>query len=103
MPVMEISVVPVGSGVSLSRYVSECVNIIRRTKNIKFDITAMGTIVEADNLEVLFSLVKKIHKRIFGLGVLRIVTNISIDDRRDKQLTIKGKLRSLNKRLEAGN
>lgn len=102
MPVMEISVVPVGSGVSLSRYVSECARVVRSTKNIKFDITAMGTIVEADNLEILFSLVKKIHKRIFRLGVLRIVTNISIDDRKDKQLTIKGKIKSLNRRLKAG-
>jgi len=45
MAVMEISVVPLGKGSSVSSYVADCIRVLKKEK-MPFELTAMGTNVE---------------------------------------------------------
>jgi uncharacterized protein (TIGR00106 family) len=91
MAMIDISVVPVGTGSpSASQYVAGAVRILRNEPDIKYELTAMNTVIEGD-LEHLLSLAHKMHNSAFEAGAPRVVTTIRIDERRDKPLTIEGK------------
>jgi uncharacterized protein (TIGR00106 family) len=99
MAIAEISVVPLGTKTpSVSQYVARAVKVLEREKGIKYEMTAMGTIIEGD-LDRILAVVKKMHEGAFGEGVARVVTVIEIDDRRDKAQGMKEKLDSLKKKL----
>ena len=101
MPVMEISVVPLGTGSpSVSRFVAGAVRLLREEEGIAYEITAMGTIVEAEDVETLLRVAAKLHRSPFEKGAQRVVTTITIDDRRDKKLTMAGKIASVRKKLQ---
>jgi len=103
MAIAEISVVPLGTKTaSVSTYVARAVKALQQERDVKYEATAMGTIVEAD-LDRILSVVMKMHEAAFGEEVERIVTTIRIDDRRDKTRTgrMQDKLSSLKKELES--
>jgi uncharacterized protein (TIGR00106 family) len=99
MAVAEVSIVPVGTlKTSISQYVVEAIRILRDEKDIKYELTAMGTIIEGDTDRIL-ALAGKIHKSAFDVGAKRVVTTLKIDERRDKPLSISGKVESVKKKL----
>ena len=101
MPVMEISVVPLGTKTpSVSRYVASCVDMLSRRTDIRYELTAMGTIVESENLATLMHLAQEMHTSVFSYGIQRVVTTIKIDDRRDKTLSIEGKVKSVKRNMK---
>lgn len=101
MAIAEISVVPLGTKTpSVSKYVARAVKALQQEKDLKYETTAMGTIVEAD-LDKILAVVKKMHEATFGEGVGRVVTTVKIDDRRDEPRTIKDKMASLRRELQA--
>jgi uncharacterized protein (TIGR00106 family) len=100
MAIAEISVVPLGTKTpSVSQYVARAVKVLEHEKDIKYEITAMGTIIEGD-LDRVLTVVRKMHEETFGDGVARVVTTIKIDDRRDKAQSMKGKVDSIRKKLQ---
>jgi uncharacterized protein (TIGR00106 family) len=100
MAIVEISVIPLGTKTpSVSRYVADALKTLEKEKDIKYELTSMGTIIEGD-LEKVLDLAKKMHASVFDKEVLRVVTIIKIDDRRDKPLSIEGKIRSVEEKLE---
>jgi uncharacterized protein (TIGR00106 family) len=99
MAIAEISVVPLGTKApSVSQYVARAVKVLEREKDIKYEMTAMGTIIEGD-LDRILAVVKKMHEGTFGRGVVRVLTTVKIDDRRDKVQGMKEKVDSLRKKL----
>lgn len=101
MPIMEISIVPLGTKTtSVSRFVADVLRILKREKGIKYQLTAMGTIIEADSLDRLLEVAKKMHRTVFDDGALRVLTSIKIDDRRDKKLTIESKIKSVRRKVK---
>jgi len=99
MAIIDISVVPVGTqSPSVSQYVAEAVRIVRNEPDIKYQLTPMNTVIEGD-LEQLLNLVKRMHESAFNAGVFRVVTTIRIDDRRDKPLTMEGKIAAVEEKL----
>jgi uncharacterized protein (TIGR00106 family) len=100
MPIMEISIVPLGTKTpSVSKYIVKVLKLLKNEKSIKYQLTAMGTIIEASSLDKLLAIAKKMHKTVLNGDVNRIVTTIKIDERKDKSLTIEGKLKSVRKKL----
>ena len=94
MAVIEVSIIPVGTGTpSVSRYIVDVLKVLKES-NLKYGLTAMGTIIEGDLDEVL-RWIRKMHEVPFKKGVKRVVTTIEIDDRRDKELTIEGKIEAV--------
>ncbi len=99
MAMMEVSIVPVGTPTpSVSQYVAGAVRILQGEPGIKYELTAMGTIIEGD-MERLLTLAGRMHESAFEAGVMRVVTNIKIDERRDKPLTMNGKIDAVRKKL----
>jgi uncharacterized protein (TIGR00106 family) len=101
MAVMEISVVPIGTkSPSLSQYVAGVLKVLESEPNIKYQLTSMGTIIEADSIEKLLSVAGKMHSCVFSQKVKRVVTTIKLDERKDKQLTMDGKVKSVEEKLK---
>jgi len=99
MAIIELSVVPIGTATpSLSQYVARALKLVQSEPDIKYELTAMGTIIEGD-LERLLTLVRKMHQSAFDAGAVRVLTTVKIDDRRDKAVSISGKVESVKKKL----
>jgi uncharacterized protein (TIGR00106 family) len=99
MALLKISIVPVGTGAtSISRYIARVVEVLEGEKDIKYELTAMGTIIEGD-LDRILALARRMHEAVFDNETKRAVTVIEIDDRRDKPSTISGKVESVQKKL----
>jgi len=99
MAIVELSVNPLGTGTpSVSQYVARAVKVLEGEKDIKYEVTPMGTIIEGD-LERLLTLVRKMHESAFDAGVARVVTVVKIDDRRDKTASMSSKMESLKREL----
>lgn len=94
MIISQLSVSPVGKDISLSKYVKIALNVLKMN-NVRFETNAMATIIETENIETLFKLVEKVHKAIITVGAERVITELKIDDRRDKNATIESKLNSI--------
>ncbi len=98
MALMEISVVPLGTGsTSFSAYVADMVKRLKAS-GLSFTLTDMGTIVEGE-IEDLLRLAQELHELPFGAGAQRVYTVIKIDDRRDKKVSLGDKTRSVEMRL----
>jgi uncharacterized protein (TIGR00106 family) len=98
MVVAEISVVPLGTGSpSVSRYVAECVKLLQES-GLKYEVTAMGTILEG-SLENILNAARRMHEAPFNTGAQRVVTTIKIDDRRDREISIRSKVDAVARRL----
>ena len=63
--------------------------------NVKSETNAMATVIETEDLDTLFKLVKEAHMTMINSGVQRVVTELKIDDRRDKNATIDTKLNAI--------
>jgi uncharacterized protein (TIGR00106 family) len=99
MAIIDISVVPVGTGSpSVSRFVAGAVRILKNEPGIKYELTAMNTIIEGD-LTQLLSLAQRMHQSAFEAGAVRVVTTMRIDERRDKPLTMAGKIKAVKEKL----
>ena len=102
MAMIEVSIVPVGTPTpSISQYVAEAVQILQGEPDIKYELTAMGTIIEGD-LARLLSLAEQMHQSAFAAGAMRVVTTIKIDDRRDQVASIRSKIAAVRRELARG-
>jgi len=84
MAMMEISVIPLGTGkTSVSAYVADIFKYLQKRKGIQYELNGMGTIVTG-KAETLLKLAAAMHKLPFSKGVKRVYTVIKLDERRDK-------------------
>jgi len=93
-----INVIPLGTkDSSVSKYVARVIKVLQQ-ENVTYEATSMGTTLEGE-LDELLPICRKMHEAIFVDDIKRVVTIISIDDRRDKQGTIRGKMQALQEEL----
>ncbi len=97
--IAEFSIVPVGTGVSLSPFVAECLRIVEKS-GLKHQLTPMGTVLEGDGEKVM-STIMACHSRVLMMSE-RVVTSIKIDDRRDRPMDMERKVRSVQEKLGKG-
>jgi uncharacterized protein (TIGR00106 family) len=98
MAIMEISVTPLGLGhPSLGDYIAEVLKYLRQ-ENIPHRLTDMGTLVQGETAQLL-QVARALHDLPFAKGVKRVITHITIDDRRDKEVGLGDKTRSVEARL----
>ncbi len=89
-----MSVYPIGEGTSLGRFVRKGVAVIEKS-GLTYEVGGMSTSLEVSDLDTLFDLVKKIHAAHVAEGARRVVIDLKVDDRRDKEATIKSKKASV--------
>ncbi len=97
--IAEVTVVPLGTAsTSLSRFVAEVEKILKKFPGLQSQLTPMSTILEGEMANVLEA-VKAMHEVPFRMGAMRVSTTLRIDDRRDRELTMEGKLAAVKSKL----
>jgi uncharacterized protein (TIGR00106 family) len=98
MPVLEISVVPVGTEeTSMSDYVAQACKILDE-KQIKYQITPTATVIEGD-LKELMEIAERMHLAPFNMGVERVITNITLDDRHDQPMDMEEQVQTVGEKI----
>ena len=98
MVIAEVTVVPSGVGPSVSEYVARAQRVIERHSDVKSQLTPMSTIIEGE-LDAVLAVIREVHECVFDDRVQRVLTLVKLDDRRDKTLSMQGKLDSVAARL----
>ena len=93
--IAEIIVSAVGEGVSVSKFVKHAVKKIDSYPGIRVLHHPMGTVIEADTLDQVLEVARLAHEAIFEIGGKRVVTQLRIDDRRDKPRVMEDKVKAL--------
>jgi uncharacterized protein (TIGR00106 family) len=88
--IVDLCVIPLGVGVSLSRYVAACEKVLLEA-GLTFQLHANGTNIEGEWDEV-------VHE----MGAPRIATTIRLGTRTDRDQTMQDKIRSVEEKLGAG-
>ncbi len=76
-----------------------CLSVLQGAEGITWQLTPMGTILEGE-LDQVLKAARRMHEQPFTAGIQRVVTTIRIDDRRDRELTMNGKVEAVKTRLE---
>ena len=95
---IDLCVVPLGVGISVSQYIAECEKILNEA-GLETNLHAYGTNVAGDWDDV-FSAVRRSHERVHDLGAPRITTTIKVGTRTDRLQTIKEKIVSVQQQLQ---
>lgn len=99
--IVDVAIIPLGIGLSLSKYVAECEKIFKE-EGLKPTLHANGTNIEGEWDEV-FNALKKCHEHLHQIGVPRISTNIRIGTRTDREQTMDEKIKSVQLKISEDN
>jgi uncharacterized protein (TIGR00106 family) len=94
--IADVSVVPLGVGVSVSKYVAACQGVFDEA-GLKTALHAYGTNVEGEWDDV-FAAIKRCHEVVHEMGAPRISTAIKVGTRTDRPQTMEDKVKSVEKR-----
>lgn len=94
MIVAEVTFIPVGVGISGSRYVRIALDTFR-SLGIRYYPNSMGTVLEDESLDSIMDAIKKAEEAIIEGGVKRLETAIKIDHRTDVDNSVQRKLGSI--------
>jgi len=95
--IADISIIPLGVGLSLSPYVAACEKVLAEA-GLAPRLHANGTDVEGDWDEVMAAL-KRCHEALHAMGVPRIATNLRLGTRVDRESSMDAKLASVREKL----
>lgn len=98
--ILDLCVVPMGVGVSVSRYVAACQPVLEQAGLVPH-LHAYGTTVEGE-WDTVLAAVKRCHERIHEMGAPRISTTIKLGTRTDRPQTMEEKVRSVRETLDRG-
>ena len=95
--IVDVSIIPLGVGLSLSPYVAECEKIFKEA-GLTTMLHANGTNIEGE-WDKVFEAIKKCHERLHQMGVPRISTNVRIGTRIDKGQSMIDKIKSVEEKM----
>ena len=91
--IVDICVVPVGVGVSVSSYVAACQEVIEQA-GLSHQMHAYGTNIEGD-WDAVMTTVKRCHERVHEMGAPRITTTMKLGTRVDRAQSMADKIESV--------
>lgn len=89
----DLSVVPLGVGVSLSEYVAACERVLRQA-GLDPKLHAFGTEIEGD-WDTVLAAVRRCHDVVHEMGAPRVSTTIKLSTRVDRDQTLADKVKSV--------
>lgn len=95
--IADLCVVPIGVGVSVSKYVAACEKILEEA-GLETKLHAYGTNIEGD-WDAVFAAVKRCHEVIHEMGAPRITTTLKLGTRTDRNQTMAEKVESVERKL----
>lgn len=96
--IADIAIVPIGVGVSLSKYVAACEQVLIEA-GLKPQLHANGSNVEGE-WDVVFSALQQCHQTVHEMGAPRISTTIRLGTRVDRQQSMSDKINSVETKLK---
>ncbi len=96
--IVDFCLVPIGVGVSVSKYIVECEKIITEA-GLKSQMHAYGTNIEGE-WEDVFAAIKRCHERVHEMGVPRISSTLRFGTRTDRVQTMEDKIKSVQEKLQ---
>ena len=94
--IVDLCVVPMGVGVSVSKHVAECQKVLEES-GLEHRLHAYGTNISGQWDEV-FAAVKACHERVHAMGAPRITTTIKVGTRTDRDQSMQEKIDSVKER-----
>ena len=95
--IIDLCVVPIGVGVSVSEYVAACQRVLTEA-GLSHSMHAYGTNIEGEWEEV-FAAIRRCHETVHEMGAPRISTTIKLGTRVDREQTMADKVRSVTDKL----
>ncbi len=95
--IVDLSVIPLGVGLSLSPYVAACERILEEA-GLKPQLHPNGTNIEGD-WDIVMRAVKECHRKVHEMGAPRIATSIRLGTRTDRDQSMADKVRSVEQKL----
>lgn|SRR5689334_19881530 len=101
----EISIIPITKkyDTSMSNEVAAAYDAISKTEDIKATLTALGTQIESKDLASILKAIAAAHQAVKSSGAQRIISSIRIDERLDKDQTLKDKVNSVTEKMNKSN
>lgn len=96
--IADLCVVPVGVGVSVSRYVAACERVLLDA-GLEIKLHAYGTNVEGEWDEV-FAAIKRCHEVVHEMGAPRISSTLRFGTRTDRDQGMQEKIQSVENKLQ---
>ena len=97
--IAEFTIIPIGVGVSLAKYVAVCEKVLEES-GLSYELHANGTNLEGDWDQVL-SAIKTCHERLHEMGVPRVATQIKLGTRTDRVQKMADKIASVRAELNS--
>ena len=94
--IADVCVVPLGVGVSVSRYIAACGEVFEQF-DVETSLHAYGTNVEGEWDQVVAA-IKRCHEVVHEMGAPRISTTIKLGTRTDRDQTMDDKVASVERR-----
>ena len=95
--IVDLCVVPLGAGTSVSREIAACERIIQES-GLEHRLHAYGTNLEGE-WDAVFAVVKRCHEVLHASGTPRIHTNLKVGTRTDRPQSMDDKVRSVEARI----
>jgi uncharacterized protein (TIGR00106 family) len=95
--IVDLCLVPIGVGTSLSGYVAACEKVLSKT-GLNYTLHANGTNIEGE-WDAVFGAIKKCHEAVHDMGAPRIFSTIKCGTRTDKAQEMGDKIRSVEAKL----
>lgn len=94
MILAQLSVYPVGQGTSLGRFVKKGIRVIKES-GYTYSVGGLSTAIETPDMDSLFALIKQVRQAHLDEGAERVIVDLKIDDRHDKNATLNSKISSV--------
>lgn len=95
---VDLCIVPIGVGVSLSSYIAACEKVLTEA-GLKTSLHSYGTNIEGEWDDV-FAAIKRCHEAVHKMGAPRITTTIKLGTRTDRVQTMEDKVTSVMNKLQ---
>ena len=96
--IVDICIVPMGVGVSVSRYIAACQPVLEEA-GLTPHLHAYGTTVEGE-WETVFAAIRRCHETVHAMGAPRLSTTLKLGTRTDRVQTIADKVRSAQEKVK---
>jgi uncharacterized protein (TIGR00106 family) len=97
--ILDLCIVPMGVGVSVSQYIASCEEILK-SSGLKTSLHAYGTNIEGEWDDVMAA-VKKCHEKVHEMGAPRITTTIKLGTRTDREQSMEDKIESVKRKISS--
>ncbi len=96
--IADLSVIPIGVGVSLSKYVAACEKVLTDA-GLKTKLHAYGTNIEGE-WDAVAAAVKRCHEVLHEMGAPRVSSVVKLGTRTDRDQTMDDKVKSVETKLK---